>query len=208
VSGRRAGRPEASAIVLAGGRSRRFGSDKLSAVVDDRTLLDLAVAGVRAVASDVVVVLAPGDDWHLANEASAGPVVRIARDPERFGGPLVGLLAGLETVDQPLALVTGGDMPNLRSEVLDLMLRTLASTDEAFGALVLERRGRLEPLPAVLRTGLATDHVRRLVADGERRLRSLFERLPTRVIDEAAWRPLDPEGDTLCDVDRPSDLGS
>lgn len=208
MSGRRAGRPEASAIVLAGGRSRRFGGDKLAAVVDGRTLLDAAVAGVLAVASDVVVVLAPGDERSLASDPSRSPAIRIARDAERFGGPLVGMLAGLEAVDQPLAIVTGGDMPNARSEVLDLMLRTLATTDEAFGAVVLERRGRIQPLPAALRTGLATDHVRRLVADGERSLRSLFERLPTRVIDEAAWRPLDPDGGTLRDVDRPSDVGS
>jgi molybdopterin-guanine dinucleotide biosynthesis protein A len=86
------------------------------------------------------------------------------------------------------------------------MLRTLLGADQAFGAVILERRGRTEPLPAALRTGLATDAVRRLVADGERSLRSLFERLPTRAIDEAAWRPLDPDGSTLFDVDEVGDL--
>jgi molybdopterin-guanine dinucleotide biosynthesis protein A len=44
------------------------------------------------------------------------------------------------------------------------------------------------------------------VLDGERRLRSLFERLPTEVLDESEWRPLDPGGATLRDVDRPEDL--
>jgi hypothetical protein len=57
-----------------------------------------------------------------------------------------------------------------------------------------------------LRTGAATAFAGRLVADGERSLRGLFERLPTRLIDEAAWRPLDPEGATLRDVDVPGDL--
>ena len=194
----------ASAIVLAGGRSSRFDGDKLAAVVDGRTLLEAAVAGVLAVATDVVVVLAPGDERIV----TGGSSVRIARDPEPFGGPLVGLLAGLEAVHQPLVVVAGGDMPTLRSDVLDLMLRTLATIDEAFGAVILERRGRVEPLPAVVRTGAATDHARRLVADGERSLRSLFERLPSRVIDEAAWRPLDPDGSTLFDVDEVADLGA
>ncbi len=197
-----AARPAASAIVLAGGRSSRFGGDKLAAVVDGGTLLEAAIAGVQAVATDVVVVLAP-DDGRLPG---GGPSVRVARDPEPFGGPLIGLLAGLEAVDQPLALVAGGDMPGLRSDVLDLMLRTLVAADDAFGAVVLERRGRIEPLPAALRTGAATDHARRLVADGERSLRSLFERLPTRVLDEALWRPLDPDGATLVDVDEVGDL--
>ena len=194
-------RPPASAIVLAGGRSSRFGSDKLAAIVAGRTILDAAIRGAGAVATDVVVVLAPYDDRVIDD-----PSVRVARDGEPFGGPLIGLLAGLEAVAQPLAIVAGGDMPNLRPEVLELMLRTLVGADEAFGAVILERRGRTEPLPAALRTGLATDVVRRLVADGERSLRSLFERLPTRAIDEALWRPLDPDGSTLLDVDEVGDL--
>ena len=197
-----ADRPVASGIVLAGGRSSRFDGDKLEALVDGRTLLESAIVGVRAVATDVVVVLAPGDERIV----DAGPSVRIARDPEQFSGPLVGLLAGLEAVDQPLVVVSGGDMPSLKPDVLDLMLRTLVAADDAFGAVVLQRRGRIEPLPAVVRTGAATDHARRLVADGERSLRSLFERLPTRVLDEAMWRPLDPDGSTLFDVDEAADL--
>jgi hypothetical protein len=61
-------------------------------------------------------------------------------------------------------------------------------------------------LPAALRTGRASDEVGRLVDDGERRLRSVFTRLATRILDDVEWRPLDPEGDTLRDVDRPEDL--
>jgi molybdopterin-guanine dinucleotide biosynthesis protein A len=62
------------------------------------------------------------------------------------------------------------------------------------------------PLPAALRTGAASDQVGRLVDDGERRLRSVFDRLPTRILEEPEWRPLDPAGATLRDVDRPEDL--
>jgi len=127
-------------------------------------------------------------------------------DPESFGGPLVGLLAGLEVVEQPLAIVVGGDMPNLDRQVLGLMVRALAAADVAVGAIILEQRGRGVPLPAVVRTGAASEMARRLVAEGERSLRSLFERLPTRVLEEAAWRPLDPEAATLRDVDEPTDL--
>lgn len=198
---RGADRPAVSAIVLAGGRSSRFGSDKLAASIDGRTLLEAAIAGVASIAGDVVVVLAPGDDRIVA-----GSAVRIVHDPEAYGGPLVGLLAGLEVVAEPLVIVAGGDMPDLRADVLRLMLRTLATADVAFGAVILEQRGRPVPLPAVVRTGAATDHARRLVADGERRLRSLFERLPTRILDEAAWRPLDPDAATLRDLDEPADL--
>jgi molybdopterin-guanine dinucleotide biosynthesis protein A len=80
------------------------------------------------------------------------------------------------------------------------------ASEASWGAVILASRGDRLPLPAVLRTGAATDVARRLVGDGERRLRSLFERLPTRALDEREWRPLDPAEATLQDVDRPADL--
>lgn len=192
-----------SAIVLAGGRSRRFGADKLRVEVDGRSLLEHAVRAVATVASEVLVVVGPGDERELP--VADRPVRRIF-DGEPGGGPLVGLLAGLEAAAEPIVVVAGGDMPALAPDVLALMIRTLTSADRTIGAVVLVARGRTEPLPAVLRTGTASDVAGRLLADGERSLQSLFVQLPTRALDERAWRALDPAGSTVRDVDRPSDL--
>jgi molybdopterin-guanine dinucleotide biosynthesis protein A len=192
-----------SGIVLAGGRSSRFGSDKLAAEIEGRSLLDLAIDGLAAVSDEVLVVVSPGDDRVLQSSTAT---VRRVTDSERHGGPLVGLLAGLEVADQPIVVLAGGDMPSLSPAVLGAMIRTLVASEPGTDAIILASRGDRPPLPAVLRTGAATDVARRLVGDGERRLRSLFERLPTRALDEAEWRPLDPDGATLRDIDRPADL--
>jgi len=192
-----------SAIVLAGGRSSRFGSDKLVAEMDGRRILDLAIEQVAAVGDEILVVLAPGDERVLPTPSA---IVRRVIDPELHGGPLVGLLAGLEAVEQPIVVLVGGDMPTLSAAVLGLMIRALIASEASADAVVLASRGERLPLPAVLRTGAATTVARRLVGDGERRLRSLFERLPTRALEEGEWRPLDPAGETIRDVDRPADL--
>ena len=198
-----AGPAPVSGIVLAGGRSSRFGSDKLRAEIAGRSLLELAIDAVATVATEVVVVLAPDDDRALP--PCSVPIRRTA-DAEAYGGPLVGLLAGLELDREPFVVAVVGDMPSAQPAILTALVRALSSSPDHVGAAVLASQGRLVPLPAVLRTGSATDVVRRLVADGERRLRSTFERIPTRILDEAEWRPLDPEGATLRDVDRPADL--
>ena len=52
----------ASGIVLAGGAARRFGGDKLAATFEGRTLLEHAVGAVAGLASEVIVVVAPGDE--------------------------------------------------------------------------------------------------------------------------------------------------
>ena len=205
MSDRPGGTPPSSGIVLAGGRSSRFGSDKLAATIGGTTLLDRAVTAIAVVAAEVVVVLAPGVERILARTGEDRPV-RFVADPETFGGPLVGLLAGLEIAEQPLVIVAGGDMPDLHPDVLGLLVRSLATADASIGAVALRSRGTISPLPVAVRTGAATDVARRLVADGERRLRSLFDHLQTRVLEEVEWRALDPDGGSIRDVDLPSDL--
>lgn len=192
---------DATGVVLAGGRSVRFGSDKLVAELDGVPLLHHAVSRIGAVTGDVVVVLAPNAD---EPPMPPGTSVGFAHDAHSGEGPLAGALAGLEVVSRRLALVVGGDMPDLSPEVLQEMLGVAERTDA--GAVALQDGDRFRPLPAVLRTENARIAARALVAAGERRLRSLVTALDPTVIDEASWLALDPARRTLVDVDEPADL--
>ncbi|MEI7745288.1 MAG: molybdenum cofactor guanylyltransferase [Chloroflexota bacterium] len=193
-------------IVLAGGASRRFGGDKLAADLDGRSVLAHAVGGVTGVASPVVVVLAPE-----AAVPDLGPAVLVARDTEAFGGPLAGLLVGLEALvalpggAPDTAILVGGDMPSLVPGVLALMADALAR-DPALGAVTLG----IEPptaLPMAVRVALALPAVRSLLAADRRRLRGPLDLIPSAVIAAAEWRALDPDAATLRDIDTRSDLG-
>ena len=192
-----------SGIVLAGGRSSRFGADKLAARYGDSTLLERAVAAVGAVASEVIVVLALGDERQLP---AASVPVRRAVDPETFGGPLVGLLAGLEAAREPVAIVAGGDMPTLAPDVLRLLIRRLIASEGSRDAAVLVQRGEMRPLPCAIRNGTATQAARRLLGEGERSLLALIRSISALSVPEGDWRPLDPTAATLLDVDVPGDL--
>jgi molybdenum cofactor guanylyltransferase len=193
----------ASGIVLAGGRSSRFGGDKLAARIGDSTLLELAVAAVAAVSTEVIVVLTAGDERELP---ATTVLVRRAVDPEPFGGPLVGLLAGLEAAREPVAVVVGGDMPTLAPDVLRLLIRALTAREGSRDAAVLVQRGDARPLPCAVRNGTATQAAGRLLGEGERSLRALIRSINTLSVAEADWRPLDPTAATLLDIDVPGDL--
>jgi molybdopterin-guanine dinucleotide biosynthesis protein A len=186
-----------SAIILAGGRSSRFGRDKLAEPIDGAPMLWRTVEAVRAVAADIVVVVAPGSDPALPGG------VRVARDPSVGEGPLVGLLTGLEVVDREVAIVVGGDMPWVRADVIASMVSRLDGTG---GAVALEIDGRAQQLPLAVRREAALDVARRLVASGERRLGAFVETIGAATIREADWRAMDPDADTLRDIDVPEDL--
>lgn len=198
----------ATAIVLAGGRARRFGRDKLVEPLGARTMLQRAIDAVAVVVVDVVVVegmVGGAADAEARGDLHAPVPLRRIADTERSPGPLVALAAALEVTSQPIAVVVAGDMPTLREPVLEALLRALVR-DPGAEAACLVHRGRRQPLPTALRVGAATSAARRLVAGGERRLQALTERLAVRDLAEADWRPHDPEAATLRDVDRPADL--
>jgi molybdopterin-guanine dinucleotide biosynthesis protein A len=186
------------AIVLAGGRSSRFGRDKLAEPMPDgRTLLDHAITAVRAFApdADVVVVAAPDDDPALP------PDVRLAHDRAAYGGPLAGMAVGLDAlVGIERVVVVAGDMPSLRPAVLRLL--DTAIVDGA-DAAVLEDAGDPRPhvFPFAVRRAAALPVVAAQLARGTRRIGAVAEALAARVIPAASWRSLDPPGDTVRDID-------
>jgi molybdenum cofactor guanylyltransferase len=199
------------AVVLAGGRSRRFGRDKLAVPLSDgRTVLEHAIEAVAAVADEVAVVVHPhGGGLELPG------ATHVVHDPEPYGGPLVGLATGLTALSDDLVIVVGGDMPTLVSAVLARMAERLRN-DDSIAAVRLEidvaPLGTPPPpppvLPCALRRVPALEAARAALAENDRRLRGLFERLAVGVVSQADWRADDPAGRTLLDVDRPEDLRS
>jgi molybdopterin-guanine dinucleotide biosynthesis protein A len=185
------------AIVLAGGRSSRFGRDKLAEPIDGIPLLDHAIAAVRSITEDVVVVAAPDADPPVPEG------VTLVRDARPFEGPLAALDAGLAASPVERVIVVGGDMPTLVPAVL---ARLLAALDEDATAAILEVDGPRAILPLALTCQPARSAVRHLLETGERRLGAVLDVLEVRVVPAAEWRREDPDGRTLRDVDTPSDL--
>jgi len=162
-----------------------------------------AVLRLGEVCSEVIVVLAPDA---LEPSMPIGAPARFARDPSEGEGPLAGVHAGLLAVGTELALLTGGDMPDLQTRVLLEMLQVAGEADVE--AVALQDGDRFRPLPSVVRTARAVEVAHALLHDGHRALRDLLDALRLAVIDEPTWLALDPERRTLFDVDAPSDLDS
>lgn len=191
----------AAGIVLAGGRSVRFGGNKLVQPYRGMPLLHHSLLRLGELCSGVVVVLSPEAE---APDLPIGVRVEIVRDASEGQGPLAGILAGLGAVATDLAFVTGGDMPELSIPVGLEMLRVADEADVE--AVALADEGRFRPLPLVVGAPRARAVAHAALHDGERSLRGFLDRLLVAVLDEATWHALDPERRSLRDIDEPGDL--
>ena len=196
-------REEITAIVLAGGRSARFGGPKLEATIDGLTVLDRALLAVDQVATSIIVA-GPAP---VGLPPLAAPLLAVP-DMEPFAGPLAALSGALALAGDGLAIVVGGDMPALVPEVLRLLLEGLRA-DALLDAAILESPADATVtavLPVALRVSRAATAAVATIDGGDRSLVRFLARLACRSIPRGDWLPFDSEADTLLDVDTPADL--
>lgn len=131
-----------AAIVLAGGRSRRFGGDKLDVVVRGAPLLRHSVDAALALGAQVVVV---GPDHPGVPDG----VVVLREDPP-YAGPYAAVAAGLRAIDEDVdvVLVLAGDLVD-PAALLPRLLDAVAAGAEA--AVATDATGRRQPLLAAYR---------------------------------------------------------
>ncbi len=135
--------PRIAAIVLAAGRSTRYGArNKLLEELDG---VPLVVRSVRAAlasrASPVIVVT--GHEAEAVRAALAGLDVRIIHNPDYAGGLSTSLKAGLSAVpaDADGAIVTLGDMPRIEARHIDRLIAAF-SPKEGRGIVVPVHLGK------------------------------------------------------------------
>lgn len=132
-----------SAIVVAGGKSRRLGIDKRQIrLANGRTLLAETVARLRRLSDDVIVVI--GQDEVAPELAPA----RVCHDVVPDAGPMAGLAAGLALANHDYAIVVAADLPFLDSRLLGWLI----DQPRPYDLLVPRHQdGRCEPLLAIYR---------------------------------------------------------
>lgn len=137
-------RKEFCGIVLAGGRSRRMGTDKADLTFNGNTFLEIQVRKLRLLnAADILV----------SGKNTSLPGARYVPDRIPGLGPLGGLLSCFPAISQKYALVLGVDVPLISVPTLESLLETHLSSDH--DATVLCCEGRIEPLIAVYNTETA-----------------------------------------------------
>ena len=180
---------QASAAVLAGGRSRRMGRDKGLLSFAGRTLIEHILAQIRPWVDEIVI---GAND--RAKYAFTGLPVIPDEIPDQ--GPLMGILSCLQAVRHERVFITACDIPELPAE---LIKHLLVCDPQADIVMVRSAVGRAEPLLAVY-TRRLVPAIRRALARGSRRIDALIDDPTVRV----AFVDM-PPGDWYRNVNTPDD---
>lgn len=171
------------AVILAGGRSTRFGdTDKAVAELAGRAMIR-RVADRLVSTTDRVVVNCRADQAEAIDEAFVGyprPVV-VAEDPDPDEGPMAGIRTGLRAAESEYAFVIACDMPFVDPALVAHLFERAQGAD---AAIPKTGDGWFQPTHAVYRTEAMIDACERALAEGERRVIAPLEHLALVVIDE------------------------
>jgi molybdopterin-guanine dinucleotide biosynthesis protein A len=172
-------RQEASAIILAGGRSRRMGRDKSLLPVGGEPMIQRIANQLRPVFDEVLIGSNDPDRYRFLGLA-------VVPDLQPDCGPLMGILSGVTRSSHELSFITGCDIPVMHA---DLILDMLKAAGDGYDVVLPEGpNGDVEPLFAVYRKTVM-EPARRLLARGVRRVADLFDHVRVRrvAMPDTGW---------------------
>lgn len=178
-------RPPA-ALVIAGGRSSRFGGDKLQARLGGRTLLD---GTMQAVAGCEPIVLVSAT-W----PSTAAGVVAVSEHP-RWGGPAAAVAAGVAALPAEVeeTLIVAADLADPEAAVAALLA--------VESGLLADDDGRAQWLLARVPTAALRERIARLQAEG-----GVSGRPARAILGELGLALVRAPAGTIADIDLQEDL--
>ena len=179
-------------IILAGGESRRMGTDKALLVINSRPMIEHVLAVFAGLFKKTIIVTNTPDRYRMYD-------VELTSDVLDIRGPLTGIYSGLLRSCDEYNFVAACDMPFLNPRLIAYMGELAAGHDAVvptFGG------GFLEPLHAVYRKGILPV-IETQVRKQDRRIRGMFDHIQVRYVTEEEIVRFDPQIQSFRNLNTP-----
>jgi molybdenum cofactor guanylyltransferase len=187
---------DVAGVILAGGRSRRMGSNKALLPFGGRPLIAHALEILRPLFAEVLIV---------ANEplpyAALGVPVLADRVPDK--GPLGGICTALASSRHPRAFCLACDMPLASPAIIARLCRLAPDCD----VVVPHSDKGYEPLHAVYRAS-CLPQLERMLSEDRLRVDELFRAVRVCRVEVEEFRSLDPDLASFLNVNTPEELAT
>jgi len=194
---------EKSAVVLAGGFSKRFGQDKGLLKLAGKPLILHILDKVSTVVDEVLVVVS-SKSQEKAYTCFLKQKAKIVIDKYETQNPLVGALTGFEKAQGKYSLLLPCDTPFVSSQIASFLLELCVNKDA-----VIPRwpNGHIEPLQAVYYTKSALNVANKAVEDKKQNMHSMIASLKkVQYVSTLVLKQIDPKLTTFFNINTPKDL--
>ncbi|HEY2962283.1 MAG TPA: molybdenum cofactor guanylyltransferase [Pyrinomonadaceae bacterium] len=180
------------AFILAGGQSRRMGTDKSRLRINNQTFTDKIAAALLPLTESVTLV--------GAHQQHAG--FQSVPDVYPMWGALGGLHAALANCRREWALVVACDLPFVTEELFNFLAPLRAHYD---AVVPLQPDNRPQPLSALYRVEPCLQRATELIQAGQRRPLDLLELVNTRWVPFSDLTNLDQAERFFANINTPDD---
>ncbi|MDD5450829.1 MAG: molybdenum cofactor guanylyltransferase [Desulfovibrionales bacterium] len=183
-----------TAIILAGGKSERMKENKALLALEGRPIIGHICEVLKDIFDEVIVVTN-----HPCAYSFLG--VKVITDLIKGKGPLGGLYTGLFYAASSHAFVVACDMPFLKKEVIDYILKQAKPGRDVIVPFV---SGVYEPLHAVY-ARRCLDYIHEDLSANKLKITGFYNRVRIKTITGAELSEIDPEMRSCVNINTPED---
>jgi molybdopterin-guanine dinucleotide biosynthesis protein A len=181
-------------VILAGGKSSRFGSNKAFAEFKGSPLIERVADRLRSIFERIIIITNSPHEFSYLK-------LPIYEDPIKGLGPIGGIYAGLEAMEDETGFFVACDMPFINEK----LIRHIVAVSNDFDAVVPKVGWKIEPLHALYKKS-CLPAIMKLIESGLYQTIKSFNSISVRYVAEAEIRKFDPELQSFMNVNRPDEL--
>jgi len=179
---------------MAGGKSRRMGTDKAFVPFQGRAMIEHVIDRVRGISTDVYIVTNKPESYSFLGYPTVGDIYHDC-------GPLGGIHAALNYLENQYLLIVACDMPWLERDLLKYMISLREKADA-----IVPRWDRFpEPLHAIY-SKTCFGAVERSLEIGLRKVIGFYGKVTVHYVERAEIERFDPDGRSFSNLNTPRDL--
>ena len=183
-----------SGIILAGGKSSRFGFNKAFAEVDGTRLIEKVISVIESVFEHLIIITNTPEDFAYLR-------LPLFEDQVKGIGPLGGILTGLRSIPDDAGFVVGCDMPFLNGD----LVRYMIDAQSDFDAVVPKFGWRVEALHALYHKR-CLPAIEKMIGDKVYQTFRFLEVPRVRYIETKEMRTTDPELRSMVNINSEQEL--
>jgi molybdenum cofactor guanylyltransferase len=181
-------------VILAGGRSMRFGSNKAFAELGGVPLIERVVAVLGSVFEKQILITNNPNDYAFLG-------LPMYEDIIKGIGPLGGIYTGLERMSDDMGFFVACDMPFLNES----LIRHITGMRDGVDAVIPRIDLKMEPLHSIY-SKACIPAIRELIESGECMINRFYQRIKIRFMDEWEIKRFDPLARTFININRTDEL--